>query len=279
MHDAHELFLKASDIVQARSDAVDLFENRIAIATFGKSSLELRASRSQSFLGCKLGRDLHVGAADIVVEFLPGALYLGKVPESEHGLRRLQPGIVDVILYFDIDTRQTEEATQDVAQHCIADVADMPLLIWIHRCMLDHRAHRADVRSASVELAGIANGLHDVRHKHLILEVKVDVAASRRIDTFDEAITAGPELPGNSLRYLRWRLSAVTSEPERCVRRALTKSAFGRSTELNYVWFDTCKLQKLQDFAIKVGQGIVGHGKKIPGMGMAQYSWYNRQHL
>ena len=104
--------------------------------------------------------DLAVEIPAVVVERLGDRLHVGQgeaaqVEEADHHVRELHAGVVDIVLDLDGVAQALQRAAEHVAEHGVAQVADMGRLVGIDVGVLDHHLGAAD---AAVEQRGVHQG-------------------------------------------------------------------------------------------------------------------------
>ena len=84
-----------------------------------------------------VGVELHVALTEPLVVLLHAVPDAAIVLDGEQRLGGLTPGVVDVVLYLDGVPRRPQNPGHGVAQHHVAQVPDMQLLVGVDRGVLD----------------------------------------------------------------------------------------------------------------------------------------------
>ena len=111
------------------------------------------------FVFLEKARDARVQIPAVIIEFRlrgQGAnfrrRFLGDVEESDDHVRNLHAGVVDVILHFDALPGAAQQAHERIAQHGVAQVADMRGLIRIDVGVFDDAFRRIGSGAGAVAL-------------------------------------------------------------------------------------------------------------------------------
>ena len=146
----------------------------------------------------------------------------GEMSESDDDVSHLDTGVVDIVLHFDGNTAEAQDADQRVAERRVPQVADVCRLVGIDRRVLD------DGLAAGVRPRRCSRGQPFAQERRS-LEEEVQITVRCRGDALDAFERS--EVTGDLLRNRPRRLAQPPRQLERHRRAEVAEVAIGRVLE------------------------------------------------
>ena len=147
----------------------------------------------------------------------------GEVPESDDDVGDLDAGVVDVVLHFDRDAAEAQDADERIAERGVAQVADVGRLVGVDGRVLDD-----GLAAGGASRAGGRRG-EPIEQKRRARQEEVQVAVGRGGDALDALERA--EVAGDLLRDGPRRLAQPPRQLEGDRRAEIAEVAVGRVLE------------------------------------------------